>query len=79
MHDTTGDFIAADDMMEVRCRKCRRTVWIGGPLILKMWPVSVPIDEARRRMKCKQCNARMPTIAIKPAERYQGDRITFGL
>lgn len=80
MHATTGDFLAADDWMEVRCRKCRRVVWIGGDMIRKCFPVSTPIDQARRRMKCKQCGSKMPTVTIKPPFRHEieGDRISFG-
>lgn len=80
MHASTGDFLAADDFMEVRCRKCRRTVWIGGDVIRRMWPRSVSIDQARRRMKCKQCGAKMPTITIKPPFQHevQSDKIGFG-
>lgn len=69
MHKTTGDFIAAGDTMEIRCRKCRRMVWVGGQLITKMFPASTPIDQARRRLKCK-CGAKMPTVTVKAPHRY---------
>lgn len=64
MHATTGDFVSAGDAMDVCCRKCRRSVIIWAGLIERYFPRSTPLVEARRRMKCEQCGAKMPTIMV---------------
>lgn len=64
--------------MEVRCRKCRRTVIIWAGLIERYFPRPVELDHARRRMKCEQCGAKMPTITIYVHEQPKADPIHFG-
>lgn len=79
MHATTGDFLTTDDWMDVYCPNCRRTVWIKGDMIRKRFPVSIPIAEAEKRLRCK-CGHRGATIRIKPPFPHQveGDKISFG-
>lgn len=77
MHTTTGDFVKAGDAMDVRCRKCRRNVIIWAGLIERKFPRSVSLDNARRRMKCKQCGGKMPTIAIYVHQQPDSGPIRF--
>lgn len=61
---TTGALARHDYKLEIQCRGCGRTNLVEPHELRRMFPQSVPLLDAGKKLRCRKCGQRKPRMWV---------------